>query len=85
MSLTLVSGVFFPHAAAATSFTYMVAREMYARGYTARGPSARMTGNILSGVCMLGMLGMAVYGCVNHMIMKDPAFLSALAKLGIRA
>lgn len=85
MPMTLVSGLFFPHAAAAVTFVYIAARELYGRGYRAKGPGGRMYGSAVSGIAVLTLLGMSVYGCVSQLILRDPAFLSLLARVGLKA
>lgn len=68
---TLAAGAFWPRASAGLALLYMIGRELYGRGYVAKGPGARMSGNLLSALPLVSLLGMSVYGVISTLLMGE--------------
>jgi glutathione S-transferase len=58
--LLLLSGLYFPVAAAAMGLATIVGRFIYSVGYANGGPSGRFIGVLINDLCILGFFGLAV-------------------------
>eukprot|EP01096_Ripella_sp_DP13-Kostka_P003782 TRINITY_DN15653_c0_g1_i1.p1 TRINITY_DN15653_c0_g1~~TRINITY_DN15653_c0_g1_i1.p1 ORF type:complete len:169 (-),score=94.70 TRINITY_DN15653_c0_g1_i1:78-584(-) len=66
LALLLVSGLFFPNAAAITGGAYILGRAAFAWGYRSGGPKARLPGALVLDAALVTWLGLASYGLFQY-------------------
>jgi glutathione S-transferase len=65
ITFQLLSGLFYPKAAAIWGLVYLIGRQIYAMGYARSGSNGRMVGALLLDVALVAKLGLIVTGCLK--------------------
>jgi glutathione S-transferase len=61
----LIAGIQFPIPSACVGAGVIVARFIYACGYTSRGPKGRLIGGLLNDVLVLALFALAIISAIN--------------------
>jgi len=67
-TVLLLSGIFYPRAAASLGLQYIIGRAAFSRGYRKHGAKGRLLGAKVQAFALLGLTGLTFYGAAKLLL-----------------